>query len=93
LTEVVTGSAGSGAPRAAGDEAMSSAIGWWRATLSAAVILVVGLVLLIFLPNWLLENLTGMGRHGRVTIVTTGFFVVLFALAWALRRLQAHGVV
>ena len=89
----MTGSAGSGSARAAGDEAMSSPIGWWRAALSAAVILVVGLALLVYLPNWLLENLTGVDRHGRVTIITTGFFAVLLALAWALRRLQAHGVV
>ena len=61
--------------------------------MSAVVILVVGLVLLVYLPNWLLEHLTGVDRHGRVAITTIGFFVLLFALAWALRRLQAHGVV
>jgi hypothetical protein len=92
LTDVVTGSAGSGSAYAVGD-ATTSSIGWWRAALSAAAILVVGLALLVYVPNWLLENLTGVGRHGRVTIVTTGFFAVLLALAWALRRLQAHGVV
>jgi hypothetical protein len=70
-----------------------SAIGWWRAALSAAVILVVGSVVFVYLPNWLLGHLTGVGRHGRVTIVTTGFVAVLLALSWALRRLQAHGVV
>jgi hypothetical protein len=48
-------------------------------------------VLLVYLPNWVLENLTGLNRHGRVAITTTGFFAVLLALAWALRRLQAHG--
>jgi hypothetical protein len=87
----VTGSAGSRSAYAVGDA--TSSIGWWRAALSAAAILVVGLALLVYVPNWLLENLTGMGRHSRVTIVTTGFFAVLLALAWALRRLQAHGVV
>jgi hypothetical protein len=85
----VTGTTGTGSPHAGDEEA--AAIGWWRAAVSSAVILVVGLVLLVYLPNWVLENLTGLNRHGRVAITTTGFFAVLLALAWALRRLQAHG--
>jgi Kef-type K+ transport system membrane component KefB len=82
----VSSSAGSGSPDAAADEA-TSAIGWWRAALSATVILVVGLVLLVYLPNWVLEN---VDRHGRVTVTTIVFFAVLIALAWGVRRLQAH---
>ena len=85
----MTGSAGSGPPDVAPEEA-TSAIGWWRAALSAAAILVVGLVLLVYLPNWVLENFTAVGRHGRVTVTTIGFFAVLIALAWGVRRLQAH---
>jgi hypothetical protein len=93
LGDVVTGSSRSGSPRGAADEVTTPAIGWWRAALSVVVILIVGLGLLVYLPNWVLENLTGLGRHGRVTITTTGFFAVLVALAWGLRRLQARGVV
>ena len=85
----MTRRAGSGSPDAVADEA-TSAIGWWRAALSAVVILVVGLVLLVYLPNWVLENFTAVGRHGRVTVTTIGFFAVLIALAWGVRRLQAH---
>ena len=89
----MTGRTGSGSPHAAGNEAATGVFGWWRAALFALVILAVGLVLLVYLPNWLLEHLTGVGRHGRVAITTTGFFAVLFAFAWALRRLQARGVI
>jgi hypothetical protein len=89
----VTGRTGSGSSHATGDQPAATVIGWWRAALSAVIILVVGLVLLVYLPNWLLEHLTGLGRHGRVAITTIGFFVLLFALSWALRRLQAHDVV
>jgi hypothetical protein len=89
----VTGRTGSGSPDGSADAPGTSAIGWWRAVLSAVAILVVGLALFVYLPNWVLENLTGVGRHARVAITTTGFFAVFFGLAWALRRLQAHGVV
>lgn len=85
----MTRSTGSGSPDAVADDA-TSAISWWRAALSAVVILFVGLVLLVYLPNWVLENFTAVSRHGRVTVTTIGFFAVLIALAWGVRRLQAH---
>ena len=88
----MTGGTGSGSPDGSGDAPATSGIGWWRAALSAVAILVVGVVLLVYLPNWVLENLTGVGRHGRVAITTTGLFAVFLALAWGLRRLQAHDV-
>jgi hypothetical protein len=89
----VTGGTGSGSPDGLGDVRATSAIGWGRAVISAVVILVVGLVLLVYLPNWVLENLTGVGRHGRVAVTTAGFFALFFGFAWVLRRLQAHGVI
>jgi len=71
-------------------ETRPSPIGWVRAVLSGLAILIVGAVLFLYVPNWALTHLTGLSRHGRVAIATTGFFVVFFAFAWALRRLQAH---
>jgi hypothetical protein len=82
-----------GSPDGSDDAPSTSTIGWGRAALCAVLIPVVGLALLVYLPNWVVENLTGVGRHGRVAITTTGFFAVFFALAWGLRRLQAHGVI
>jgi Ca2+/Na+ antiporter len=71
----------------------ATTIGWGRALVSAVVILVVGAVLFVFAPNWLLTHLTGLSRNGRVAVVTTAFVVVFVAFAWALRRLQARRVI
>jgi len=68
-------------------------IGWGRAFVSALAILLVGGALLVYFPNWMLTHLTGLSRSGRVGVVTTWFFVVFFAFAWGLRRLQARRVI
>ena len=77
-------SAGDGAP---------SPIWWGRAAFLSLVVLVVGAVLFMYVPNWVLTHLTGLSRDGRVAVATTGFFVLFFAFAWVLRRLQARGVI
>ena len=76
-----------------GDQEAPSPIGWARAALTSLVILAVGTALLIYLPNWVLTHLTGLERNGRVTVATASFFVLFFAFAWALRRLQAHRLI
>ena len=75
-----------------GDEPKAG-IGWGRALLSALTILVLGVALLVYLPNWIINHFTGMSRSSRVGIVTTVFFVMLLAIAWGLRRLQARRVI
>jgi hypothetical protein len=70
-----------------------ASIGWGRAVLAAFVIVVVGAVLFVFGPNWLLTHLTGLSRNGRVAIVTIAFFVFFALFAWGLRRLQARHVI
>jgi hypothetical protein len=72
------------------DRTGPAAIPWWRALLTVVMIMVVGFVLLAWLPNYLLTHLDSLSRNARVTVVTTEFFVVLFAMAWSLRRLQAR---
>jgi hypothetical protein len=73
-------------------EEESPSIGWGRAVLTALIILALGTLLLVYLPNWALTNLTGLSRNGRVAVATGAFFVLFFAFAWALRRLQARRV-
>jgi len=68
-------------------------IGWGRAILASLAILAVGAGLLVFVPNWALTQLTGLSRDGRVAVATVGFFVLLVACVWMLRRLQARGVI
>jgi Ca2+/Na+ antiporter len=73
-------------------EEESSSIGWGRALLSALIILVLGTLLLVYLPNWALTHLTSLSRNGRVAVATGTFFVLFFVIAYTLRRLQARRV-
>jgi hypothetical protein len=68
-------------------------IGWPRALLTAAVIAIVGIVALVYVPNWILTKIHGKTRGSLVAVATTTFFVLLFALAWALRQLQRRKVI
>jgi hypothetical protein len=69
-----------------------SSISWLRAILSAVAILVVGVAVLVYGANAVL-TMHGKTRSSLVGIVTPLFFVVLFALAWGLSRLQARKVI
>ena len=60
---------------------------------SVLVIAVVAIGVLVYGTNAVLNRLTGLDRGQRVGIATTLFFVALFALAWALRRLQQRRVI
>jgi hypothetical protein len=68
-------------------------IAWTRAILTAAAIAVVGIVVLVYGTNAVLTKVHSLNRGNRVGIATTMFFVVLFALGWALRRLQRRHVI
>lgn len=75
------------------EDVPQSVISWPRAILTAVLIAVVGLGLLAYGTNYLLEHLTGLERSQRVGVATTWFVVVLVALAFGLRRLQRRGVI
>jgi hypothetical protein len=68
-------------------------IGWIRAILTAAGIAAVGIAVLVYGTNAVLTKVHSLNRGNRVGIATTMFFVVLFALAWALRQLQRRHVI
>jgi len=70
-----------------------STIGWGRAVLTSAVIVVLGAVCFIYGPNWALTHLSGLSRNGRVAVATIGFAVLFVLFAWGLRRLQARRVI
>jgi hypothetical protein len=69
------------------------AIGWFRAILTATVIVAVGIALLVYRTNAVLTGFHSVHRPQRVAIATTIFFVVLFALAGILRWLQRHKLI
>ena len=75
------------------DPPETASIGWFRAILTAAIIAVVGIALLVYVPNAILTHATSVDRHTRVAIATTEFFVALFVLAFVLRRLQRRKII
>ena len=68
-------------------------IGWLRAILTAAAIVVVGVAVCIYGANAALTKLHSISRHGQVAVATTIFFVGLFVIAWALRILQRRKII
>jgi len=60
---------------------------------AAAVIAVVGVGLLVVVPNLIVTRVGGLGRDGRVALATVWFFGVLAGFAWLLRRLQARSLI
>jgi hypothetical protein len=76
----------------ASDES-SNEIGWLRAVATGVAILVVGIGVTVVGGNRILTKALGVTRGGREALATGLFVVVVVALAWLLRRLQARGLV
>jgi hypothetical protein len=66
---------------------------WPRAVVAAVVVVVVGVGLLVVVPNLIVTRLGGLDRGQRVGLATIWFFAMLAALAWLLRRLQARHLI
>jgi len=70
-----------------------SSIGWPRAILTAVVVLAVAVGVGVVGANAALTNLTGLSRDARMWIATALTMMTVIGLGWALRRLQARGLV
>jgi len=70
-----------------------SAIGWPRAILTGVVVLAVAIGVGVIGANAALTNLTGLSRDARMWIATALTMITVIGLGWALRRLQARGLV
>ena len=57
------------------------------------IVLVVGLAASVGVANVILTKATGLSRSVREYVASVVFFAVVFLLAWALRRLQARGLI
>ena len=68
-------------------------IGWGRAILSGLAVLVVGFAGAVYVPNRILTKALGLTRTAREWLAIGTFLVVVFGLAWALRRLQARRLI
>jgi hypothetical protein len=68
-------------------------IGWGRAIASGLAILLVGFVACVYAANAVVTKLTGVSRSTRQYLASALFLVVVVALAWVLRRLQARRLI
>lgn len=68
-------------------------IGWGRALASGMAILLVGFFAAIYGADSVVTKLTGVGRTTRQYLAGALFLVVVFALAWVLRRLQSRRLI
>jgi hypothetical protein len=66
---------------------------WPRAVAAAVVVVVVGVGLLVVVPNLIVTRLGGLDRGQRVGLATIWFFAMLAVVAWLLRRLQARQLI
>ncbi len=66
---------------------------WSRAFLSGVVIVGAAFVLLVYIPDLILSEITGVERSGRVALATGWFVASLAGLLWGLRRLQGRRVI
>ena len=69
------------------------ALSWPRAILATVVIVVLGVALLVVVPNLIVTRVGGLDRSGRAALATVWFLGMLAALAWLLRRLQARHLI
>jgi len=62
-----------------------------RAITTGVLVAIAAFFMLVWVPDWLLQNLSG-DRSSRVFFATTEFVVALLVLLWGMRRLQRRGV-
>ena len=67
-------------------------IGWGRAVGAAIVILVVGVLGCVYLPNLIVTG-TSLTPDARANLAALVCVVVLLVLAWGLRRAQKRGLI
>jgi hypothetical protein len=68
-------------------------IGWLRAIATGVGVLVIGIGTTVIGANRILTKALGVTRGGREALASGLFLVVIVVLAWALRRLQARGMI
>jgi hypothetical protein len=87
------GAGGTASADAAAAQQRREAIGWFRGIASGLAILVVGLAVSVGASNEILTNVSGMSRDNLAYLASAVFLVVLVVAAWAIRRLQARGMI
>lgn len=72
---------------------LGATLSWPRAIVETVVVVALGIVLLVVVPNLSVTRLGGLDRSGRVALATVWFFGMLAGFAWLLRRLQARHLI
>jgi hypothetical protein len=73
--------------------AAAADIGWIRAIGSGALIVAVGFVGAVWLPNLIVVHLDGLTTFTRSILAASLVVIVVVAIAWGLRRLQARRLI
>jgi hypothetical protein len=68
-------------------------IGWGRAVLSSILIVAIGVLGCVYLPNMVVNGFQSLSPDTRTDIAAAICIVVLLVLAWCLRRAQARGLI
>ena len=66
---------------------------WARAIISGLAIVAVAFALLVYIPDLILAQVTGLERGSRVALATGWFVLSLVGLLWGLRRLQSSRII
>jgi hypothetical protein len=72
---------------------LGAPLSWPRAIVATVVVVALGIVLLVVVPNLIVTQLGGLDRSGRVALATVWFFGMLAGFTWLLRRLQARHLI
>ena len=77
----------------ASDESPRYEIGWIRSTLSAVAIVALGFVGAVWVPNLIIVKLDAPSAFVRSLLAGGLVILVVVAMAWGLRRLQARRLI
>ena len=75
------------------DEPPRNEIGWIRSTLSAVAIVALGFVGAVWVPNVIITKLDSPSSFVRSLLAGGLVVLVVVAMAWGLRRLQARRLI
>lgn len=75
------------------DEVDRATIGWGRAVVSGLVLVALGFLGSVYLPNVIVTHLASWSRAARAGLAAVVSITAVAALAWLLRRLQSRGLI
>jgi uncharacterized protein (UPF0261 family) len=63
-------------------------VSWFRATVYGFVAVAVAFILWVYVPDYIVSNMTSVSRSTRALAATGWFTVAVIGVLWGLRRIQ-----